>query len=113
GWGTYAQLFSYAYMEWDGIDRKTTEQLRQLYRDNDILSIVLSCLSDLYVNYKNYSPEDLTRYLSAVGVEEEGARRIYEYVTENPASYLSYGVGWYELEELRRNLEEELREQFD
>lgn len=113
GWGTYAQLFSYAYMEWDGIDRKTTEQLRQLYRDNDILSIVLSCLSDLYVNYKNYSPEDLTRYLSAVGVEEEGARRIYEYVTENPASYLSYGVGWYELEELRRNLEEELGEQFD
>lgn len=113
GWGVYAQLFSYRYMEWKDTDRETADCLRQLYRDNDILSIVLSCLSDLYVNYADYTSEELTQYLCRMGVGEESARQIYEYVTENPVSYLSYGIGWYELEELRRDMEEELKDRFD
>lgn len=113
GWGTYAQLYSYNYMEFKDTDRETTALLRQLYRDNDILSLALSSLSDLYVNYEDYTEKELTAYLSDYGVESEGARSIYEYVIENPTTYLSYSIGWYELEQLRNTMEEELGSHFD
>lgn len=113
GWGTYAQLYNYNYMEFKDTDRETTALLRQLYRDNDILSLALSSLSDLYVNYEDYTEEELTAYLSDYGVESEGARSIYEYVIENPTTYLSYSIGWYELEQLRNTMEEELGSHFD
>lgn len=113
GWGTYAQLYSYNYMEFNDTDRETAALLRQLYRDNDILSLALSSLSDLYVNYENYTEEDLTAYLSDYGVDADGALSIYEYVIENPTTYLSYSIGWYELEQLRNTMEEELGSHFD
>lgn len=113
GWGTYAQLYSYNYLEFAGVSRETESLLQQLYRDNDILSLSLAALSDLYVNYENYTPEALAEYLSAYGVTAEGARSLYEYVIENPTTYLSYSIGWYELEQLRNTMEEELGSRFD
>ena len=113
GWGTYAQLYSYNYLEFAGVSRETESLLQQLYRDNDILSLSLAALSDLYVNYENYTPEALAEYLSAYGVTAEGARSLYEYVIENPTTYLSYSIGWYELEQLRNTMEEELGSHFD
>lgn len=41
GWGTYAQLYSYNFTEFKDVDEKTQAQLRQLYRDNDLLSLSL------------------------------------------------------------------------
>ena len=113
GWGTYAQLYSYNYLEFKNTDRKTTSLLQQLYRDNDILSLALSSLSDLYVNYENYTLDNLCEYLSGYGIAEDNARSIYEYVVENPTTYLSYSIGWYELEQLRNTMEEELGSHFD
>lgn len=113
GWGTYAQLYSYNYLEFKNIDRETTSLLQQLYRDNDILSLALSSLSDLYVNYENYTLDNLCEYLSGYGIAEDNARSIYEYVVENPTTYLSYSIGWYKLEQLRNTMEEELGSHFD
>lgn len=113
GWGTYAQLYSYRYLEFADTDRETEESLQQLYRDNDILSLALSSLSDLYVNYENYTEEELADYLSGYGVPEENVRYIYEYVVENPTTCLSYSIGWYELEQLRNSMQEELGSDFD
>lgn len=113
GWGTYAQLYSYRYLEFADTDRETEELLQQLYRDNDILSLALSSLSDLYVNYENYTEEELADYLSGYGVPEENVRYIYEYVVENPTTCLSYSIGWYELEQLRNSMQEELGSDFD
>lgn len=113
GWGTYAQLYSYNYLEFKNTDRETTSLLQQLYRDNDILSLALSSLSDLYVNYENYTLDNLCEYLSGYGIAEDNARSIYEYVVENPTTYLSYSIGWYELEQLRNTMEEELGSHFD
>lgn len=113
GWGTYAQLYSYRYLEFADTDPETEESLQQLYRDNDILSLALSSLSDLYVNYDNYTEEELADYLSGYGVPEENVRYIYEYVVENPTTCLSYSIGWYELEQLRNSMQEELGSDFD
>ena len=112
GWGTYAQLYSYNFIEFKNVDKKTEEQLRQLYRDNDLLSLSLSSLSDLYVNYKNYDENALADYLKAYGIDKAASRKLYRYVIENPTTYLSYSIGYYELNKLEKDMASSLGKSF-
>lgn len=112
GWGTYAQLYSYNFIEFKNVDEQTTKQLRQLYRDNDLLSLSLSSLSDLYVNYKNYDENALANYLQTYGIDKDGAQKLYRYVIENPTTYLSYSIGCYELDQLKQTMADSLGKTF-
>lgn len=112
GWGTYAQLYSYNFIEFKNVDEQTTKQLRQLYRDNDLLSLSLSSLCDLYVNYKNYDENALANYLQTYGIDKDSARNLYRYVIENPTTYLSYSIGCYELDQLKQTMSDSLGKAF-
>ena len=112
GWGTYAQLYSYNFIEFKNVDEQTTKQLRQLYRDNDLLSLSLSSLCDLYVNYKNYDENALANYLQTYGIDKDGAQKLYRYVIENPTTYLSYSIGCYELDQLKQTMADSLKKAF-
>ena len=112
GWGTYAQLYSYNFIEFKNVDEQTTKQLRQLYRDNDLLSLSLSSLCDLYVNYKNYDENALANYLQTYGIDKDSAQNLYRYVIENPTTYLSYSIGYYELEQLKQTMSDSLGKAF-
>ena len=112
GWGTYAQLYSYNFIEFKNVDEQTTKQLRQLYRDNDLLSLSLSSLSDLYVNYKNYDENALANYLQTYGIDKDGAQNLYRYVIENPTTYLAYSIGCYELDQLKQTMADSLGKAF-
>ena len=112
GWGTYAQLYSYNFIEFKNVDEQTTKQLRQLYRDNDLLSLSLSSLSDLYVNYKNYDENALANYLQTYGIGKDSAQNLYRYVIENPTTYLSYSIGCYELDQLKQTMADSLGKAF-
>lgn len=113
GWGTYAQLWSYEHLEFQNTNKETSSALRQFYRDNDILSLALSSLSDLYVNYQNYDPDDLFQFLKTYGLEETHAASIYQYVVENPTTYLSYSIGYCEITRLKEELQKKQGDQFD
>lgn len=112
GWGTYAQLYSYNFTEFKDVDEKTQAQLRQLYRDNDLLSLSLSSLSDLYVNYKNYDENALADYLKTYGIDKSATKQLYQYVIENPVTYLSYSIGYYELNKLEKEMAASLGKSF-
>ena len=112
GWGTYAQLYSYNFIEFKNVDEQTTKQLRQLYRDNDLLSLSLSSLCDLYVNYKNYDENALANYLQTYGIGKDSAQNLYRYVIENPTTYLSYSIGYYELDQLKQTMSDSLGKAF-
>ena len=112
GWGTYAQLYSYNFIEFKNVDEQTTKQLRQLYRDNDLLSLSLSSLCDLYVNYKNYDENALANYLQTYGIGKDSAQNLYRYVIENPTTYLSYSIGCYELDQLKQTMADSLGKAF-
>lgn len=112
GCGTYAQLYSYNFIEFKNVDEQTTKQLRQLYRDNDLLSLSLSSLCDLYVNYKNYDENALANYLQTYGIDKDSAQNLYRYVIENPTTYLSYSIGCYELDQLKQTMADSLGKAF-
>lgn len=113
GWGTYAQLCSYNYMKFTDRDPEKTELLRSLYRYNDLVALTLYSLSDLYVNYMDYDRDALAVYLSGYGIGKDNASAIYEYVVENPTTYLTYCTGYYEFQELKETCQKELQEDFD
>ena len=112
GWGTYAQLYSYNFIEFKNVDEQTTKQLRQLYRDNDLLSLSLSSLCDLYVNYKNYDENALANYLQTYGIDKDSTQNLYRYVIENPTTYLSYSIVYYELDQLKQTMSDSLGKAF-
>ena len=112
GCGTYAHLYSYNFIEFKNVDEQTTKQLRQLYRDNDLLSLSLSSLCDLYVNYKNYDENALANYLQTYGIDKDSAQNLYRYVIENPTTYLSYSIGYYELDQLKQTMSDSLGKAF-
>ncbi len=113
GWGTYAELYSYSYMDFTDTDQKTGRMLRTLYRDNNLLSLILLSLSDLYVNYRDYDRKALSDYLSAYGIDGDNASSIYEYVIENPTNYLAYSIGYYEFQELLTMIRDRQGDDFD
>ena len=112
GWGTYAQLYSYNFIEFKNVDEQTTKQLRQLYRDNEQLSLSKNTLSDLYVNYYKYDENALENYFQTYGIDKDSAQNLYRYVIENPTTYLSYSIGCYELDQLKQTMSDSLGKAF-
>lgn len=100
GWGTYAQLYGYKIMDFSDEDEETAQALKELYSNNDLFSLCLCGLSDLYVNYENYDRTELTDWLSQYGITADRAEEIYHYVLQQPTSYLTYIIGYYEIEQM-------------
>ena len=97
GWATYAELFSCDFLTFSNKDEEVSKRLQSLYRDNILSSLCLCSLSDIYVNYKNHTYEEFLSWLSDYGISESTASNIYHAVINQPASYLSYSIGYYEL----------------
>ncbi len=107
GWATYVEQLSYGYN--DSADASAI-QLQQI---NSSLSLLLSALADLYVNYQGYTQEQLQEFLTTFGFGDEATvQSLFEYVTAEPGAYLPYVIGWLEIEELKATAQETLGEAF-
>lgn len=107
GWATYAELLSYDYCE--GESPQTIDLMRSLLQ----LNLKVSALSDLYVHYKGYTETELADFLSSVfGIRTEASREIYLRILGDPGNYLSYVIGYMELESLREKAESTLENRF-
>lgn len=56
------------------------------------------------MNYKNYDENALADYLKTYGIDKSATKQLYQYVIENPATYLSYSIGYYELNKLEKEM---------
>lgn len=113
GWGMYAQIYGYRYLEFEQADTAVTQSLQTLYQNQDILNITLLSLSDLYVNYQNYDEKALADYLKAYSVDSDRSKTVYEYVVSHPCTYLTYGIGYYEFHQLLSKTKARLGKDFD
>ena len=107
GWATYVELLSYGY------NTQAEETAVRLQRINSALSLELSALADLYVNYRGYTREQLQDFLASFGfVDDATVQSLFDYVTAEPGAYLPYVIGWLEIEDLRETAEETLGDAF-
>ena len=100
GWATYVETYCYKYA---GFSNSLTTFLQA----DQLATLCLYALSDIYIHYDGYTPEQLSTFLTAYGFPKESAYLIYQTLLAEPGAYLPYAVGCLEFLELK-NLAVEL-----
>ena len=98
GWATYVELNSFSFIDYP----KYSESLPTLYRSDTIINLALSSRIDMGVNYENWTLADTCKYFEDLGFNSYYASDIYTYVVEAPGNYLSYFIGYLEIENLKQ-----------
>ena len=94
GWATYVETYSYKYAGF-------SDTLTSFLQADQIATLCLYALSDIYIHYDGYTPEQLSTFLADYGFPEESAQLIYQTLLGEPGAYLPYAVGYLEFMELK------------
>lgn len=109
GWATYVELQSpelFTFAEHNQAYTLMEESMTKL-------NLVVASRIDVGVNYEGWSLDDVKKYLTENGLNEEIAEDIYEYVICEPANYLKYCVSALEFMELQDYAKTQLGPEFD
>lgn len=108
GWATYVE-FEYAY-DFAAED----EELAALLAGDEATLLALSAYIDIGIHYDGWDREDVAEYVGGFGLANPDAvNEIFDFIVEEPGSYLSYFIGYMEILDLRETAEEELGDAFD
>lgn len=106
GWATYVEHLAYHFH--NGLEPADGE----IMADNSIANLGIDAILDIKVNYYGMDREEAVDYLSNY-LDAREANQLFDYVCKNPANYLTYVVGYLEIEEMREEAEAKLGENFD
>ena len=107
GWATYTEMYSYNIA---GLD----ENLGEFAKQYMIFNLCIYALVDIGVNYDCWDMEELTDFLCTYYGDnvDDAAEEIMGIVTDDPANYLQYVVGYISFMDLRSQAEKELGDSF-
>ena len=94
GWATYVETYCYKYAGF-------SEALTSFLQADQIATLCLYALSDIYIHYDGYTPEQLSTFLTAYGFPEASVNLIYQTLLSEPGAYLPYAVGYLEFAKLQ------------
>ena len=95
GWATYVETYCYQYANF-------SETLTSFLQADEIATLCLYALSDIFIHYDGYTPEQLSTFLADYGFPEQASAIIYETLLSEPGAYLPYAVGYLEFIELQK-----------
>ncbi len=105
GWASYVETYSYNYAGF-------SEALTSFLQADQVATLCLYALSDIYIHYDGCTPEELTRFLAGYGFPEESVKLIYQTLLAEPGAYLPYAVGYLEFDALKVLAEELWAEEY-
>jgi uncharacterized protein (DUF885 family) len=108
GWATYAELHSFSFIDYP----KYSDSLKRLYQNDTIISLALSARIDMGVNYDGWTLNDTCHFFEDLGFNSYYASDIYSYVVEAPANYLSYYIGYLEIENIKQEYKALMMEKY-
>lgn len=109
GWATYVELSSYELVDFGEKDKLLTD----FCQVQSELSLALSSIADIGINYKGWDEMELQKYLKEFGMgDTEIVKEVSKLVIENPGNYLQYYVSYLEFWNLRCKAKHELGKQF-
>ncbi|MBO4864713.1 MAG: DUF885 domain-containing protein [Eubacterium sp.] len=111
GWAVYTSYNSLNHCDFDGSEYAPA--LAQLYKLNEDLGYLLYGRIDMGVNFEGWNLDDVKSFLERSGYSTDIAEDVMTIVIGDPGVYLSYTVGYYEMEEMREYAEQELGSNFD
>lgn len=95
GWALYVELESYQYAE---KYYSVSGKLQQLSRN---LDLCLCALLDFQIHYRDMEREHVYAFLNSLGVSAEAAKSLYEYIVNEPTTYLKYYLSYLEINSLK------------
>ncbi len=111
GWGTYAEYYSYRWME------ENSDSVNMLNCLSEQLNLAFSALLDVGIHYYGWSVEDTADFCEEMlgyGSEErEYVQEIYDYILYDPGAYLDYYVGYLEIRKMAEEAEETLGDAYE
>lgn len=108
GWALYVEMCSFSYYD------KIEPDLCEMYRLDQSLQLCLYSLVDIGVNYNGWSYENTYHFLSKyASLDASAVERLYNLIIEKPANYLKYYVGYLEINNLKKEAKEKLKDKYD
>ncbi len=98
GWATYVEMHSFSYLDYP----LEGDSLCRLYQADTIINLALCSRIDMGVNYEGWTLADTRKFFEDNGFNSYYAEDVYSYVVEAPANYLSYFIGYLEIEDLKQ-----------
>ena len=94
GWATYVETYGYKYAGF-------SDSLTSFLQADQVATLCLYALSDIYIHYDGYTPEQLAVFLAGYGFPESSTDLIYQTLLSEPGAYLPYAVGYLEFTSLQ------------
>lgn len=105
GWATYVETYCYKYAGF-------SEALTSFLQADQVATLCLYALSDIFIHYDGYTPEQLSTFLTGYGFPKESVDLIYQTLVAEPGAYLPYAVGYLEFTELQELAKELWAEEY-
>jgi len=105
GWASYVETYCYKYAGF-------SEALTSFLQADQVATLCLYALSDIFIHYDGYTPEQLSAFLTGYGFPKESVNLIYQTLVAEPGAYLPYAVGCLEFMELRELTKELWAEEY-
>jgi len=101
GWAFYVERLA---LDWAGID----SDIADIYWYNNTISMGLTAIIDIGVNYEGWTVSDLQSYLvNYFGeLEPESVQELFDTAANDPGIYLPYAVGYYQITDLFNNIDQ-------
>jgi len=94
GWATYAEYYAYGI---GGLE----EGLAEVLVLNNLASLGIQAYVDMAVHYLGWGYEEVVEYLTKYGLENADIEQLMELIVAEPANYLSYFIGYLEIQNLQ------------
>ena len=89
-----------------------SEALTSFLQADQVATLCLYALSDIFIHYDGYTPEQLSTFLTGYGFPETSVDLIYQTLVAEPGAYLPYAVGYLEFMELQTLAKELWEEEY-
>lgn len=104
GWAMYVELKSYDYAK--ALVKDTSpesEAVYETYKLDRQIQLCLYSLLDIAVHYEGADYPKVHKLLASIGISNPSTTKaIYEYIVEEPTTYLKYYLGYLEIMELKK-----------
>lgn len=110
GWATFVELSSYELYDFG----ENSDAIADMNQINTELSLALSSMADIGVNYYGWNQKKLKGFLQEYGMDDdETVKSLYRLVVADPGNYLQYYVSYLEFWKLRCKMKSQLKDQFN
>lgn len=107
GYATYVELYSLKYIE------SLSNVDANFYKNMTVYQNCLVALADIGIHYEGWTQQELRDFLEENGLLfPESDNSLYYQIQSNPTTFLSYYVGYMEINSLKEKAQSKLQDQF-